>query len=201
MGPQWASELYGGDLVTIAAGLNALLIPLISLCGWCMTGTGRVRMLVVPSLISSTINLSTSVLLARYVGVAGPLLGTTVTILTFSIWMNSWLIRRNFGLTMGSMARSVALPMALGLPFTGGLWWIATLQPHLGWLGLAVQMGLAAAGFLGLASAVLLTAEERQPLAETPQRGFRPPEVPRRTPHASARHGHRRPHVTRAAVP
>lgn len=161
MGPKWVDELYGGDLVAVSAGLNALLIPLISLCGWCMTGTGRVRMLVVPSLISSTINLSTSILLARYVGVAGPLLGTTVTILTFSIWVNSGLIRRTFGVPMRSMARSVAVPMAWGLPYTGGLWWLSTSQRHVGWLGLAAQMGLASTGFLGLAAAILLTPDER----------------------------------------
>ena len=126
-----------------------------------MTGTGRVRMLVVPSLISSTINLSTSILLARFVGVAGPLLGTTVTVLTFSIWVNSWLIRRTFGVPMRSMARSAGVPLAWGLPYAGALWWLSTSQRHVGWLGLAAQMGLASTGFLGLAAAVLLTRDER----------------------------------------
>ncbi len=161
MGPRWVADLYGGDLVAIAAGANALLVPLVSLCGWCMTGTGRVRMLVVPSLISSTLNLSSSILLARYVGVAGPLLGTTVTVLVFSVWINSGLIRRTFGVPMRSMARSVAAPLAWGLPYTAALWWLSTSQRHVGFLGLAAQMGLAAVGFLGLSAAVLLTPDER----------------------------------------
>lgn len=161
MGPDWVSALYGGDLVTLAAGANALLLPLISLCGWCITGTGRVRLLVVPSIISAVLNLSLSIVFAYYVGIAGPLLGTTATVLGFSMWVNSAMIRRTFGIPMRSMARSVAAPLAWGLPYTAALWWLARSQPRVGWIGLAAQMGLASLGFLALAAAFLLTPGER----------------------------------------
>lgn len=151
----------GGDLVALSAGANALLIPLLSLAGWCINGTGRVRMMAVPALISATINLSLSVLLARLIGVAGPVLGTTVTMLTFGLWMNGSLLRRLFGVSFRSMARSIAPPLAWGLPFTAALWWLSSSQPHIGWLGLAVQMGSAATAFLLLAAAFLLTPADR----------------------------------------
>jgi O-antigen/teichoic acid export membrane protein len=154
-------ELDGGGLVALAAGANAVLVPLVSLAGWCISGTGRVRMLAGPSVISATLNLTSSVLLARYVGVAGPLLGTTLTMLCFGVWFNAWLLRRVFGLPLGGLARSVAVPLAWGLPYVASLWWLAASQHQLGWVGLGAQMATAAAGFLLLAMVVLLTPEER----------------------------------------
>jgi O-antigen/teichoic acid export membrane protein len=154
-------ELDGGDLVALAAGANALLVPLVSLSGWCIAGTGRVRMLAGPAMISSAINLSSSILLARLVGVAGPLLGTTVTMLVIGSWFHPWLLRRVFGVSLRSLARSVVVPLAWGLPYVAAWWWLAASQARLGWLGLAVQMTASACGFLALASAVVLNADER----------------------------------------
>lgn len=161
LGEAKAATLYGGDLVALAAGANALLVALTSLAGWCLGGTGRVRMLAGPALVSAAINLAASVLLARLVGVAGPLLGTTVTMLGFGLWVNAGLLRRVFGVPVRSQVRSVAVPLAWGLPYTAAWWWLAASQERVGWLGLAWQMGLAAAGFLALAAAVVLTPAER----------------------------------------
>jgi O-antigen/teichoic acid export membrane protein len=154
-------DLDGGDLVALAAGANALLVPLVSLSGWCVAGTGRVRMLAGPSLISAALNLSSSIVLAYFVGVAGPLLGTTATILGFGLWYQVWLLHRVFGVPLAGLARSVGLPLGLGLPYVAAWWWLAASQGRLGWLGLAAQMAASACGFLALASAVALTTAER----------------------------------------
>ncbi len=163
-------ELDGGSLVAIAAGVNAVLIPLVSLAGWCISGTGRVRMLAGPSLISATINLTSSILLARYVGVAGPLLGTTLTMLCFGLWYNAWLLRRVFDVPPGGLARSVLVPLAWGLPYAAAWWWVAASQDQLGWLGLAAQMAVAACGFLALAWGVVLDSRRARHLAEQARR-------------------------------
>jgi hypothetical protein len=111
--------------------------------------------------LSATINLTSSILLARYVGVAGPLLGTTVTMLGFGLWFNAWLLHRVFGVPARSLLASVGIPLAWGLPYSAAWWWIAASQHRIGWVGLGAQMAAAAAGFLLLALAVLLTPEER----------------------------------------
>jgi O-antigen/teichoic acid export membrane protein len=153
--------LDGGDLVAGAAAAVALIVPLVSLAGWCISGTGRVRMLTVPAMISAAINLASSVALAYLVGVAGPLLGTVATMLSFGLWYNARLLHRVFDVPYGGLARSVVVPLAWGLPYTAALWWVARSQPTLGWLGLAAQMGAGAVGSLAIAGAFVLSTDER----------------------------------------
>jgi O-antigen/teichoic acid export membrane protein len=161
MGPVKGPALYGGDLVALAAAWNALVLSLQALSGWCLTGTGRVRRLAIPSIIGTSINLTASIALTGPFGVAGPLLGTAVSIATFSIWYHLYLLRAEFGMSPGSVARSVAPALAWGLPFGLACRWMAASQDQLGWLGLIAQMGLASAGFLALGALVILSPEER----------------------------------------
>ncbi len=154
-------ELDGGELVTVAAGTNAVLVPLISLAGWCIAGTGRIRTLTVPAMISASLNLGLSIAFARMVGVAGPLLGTTATFLSFSVWCYLYLLRREFGVPPRSVALAVVLPVTLGLPYVLGWRWLAHEQGRIGWLSLMAQMAVASVGFLALAVFAILTRSQR----------------------------------------
>jgi O-antigen/teichoic acid export membrane protein len=161
MGSVKGPALYGGDLVVLTAAGDALALSLLGLSGWCMTGTGRVRKLAVPSIISTTINLTASIALTGRFGVAGPLLGTAVTIVTFSIWCHLYLLRAEFGISPGSVVRSVAPALAWGLPFGLACRWASASQDHIGWFGLIAQMGLASSAFLAFGALVILGPEER----------------------------------------
>jgi O-antigen/teichoic acid export membrane protein len=152
---------YGGNTVTVAAALNALLLGLFSFWGWCFTGTGQVRALLAPTLTASAINLAASLLLTHQRGLVGPVLGTLIANLTISIWWLPILLSRRFGISLRSLIGAVVSPAAWGFLYAIGLWWLARSHPIETWFGLAAEAGGAAAGFLILGSAVILNAEER----------------------------------------
>ena len=84
---------YGGEAVVLVAAYNAILMPAIALWIWCFTATARVRLIVVPVLISSVVNLSLSIILTSYFGLlVGPLLGTLLANLGISLWSFPWLL-------------------------------------------------------------------------------------------------------------
>jgi O-antigen/teichoic acid export membrane protein len=152
---------YGGDPIILVAALNALLQGLLSLWGWCFGGTGQQRRLVVPLAFSAVINLTASILLTRWLGMIGPLLGTTVAFLAVNLWCLPLLLRRVFGVALTKLAQALAVPLAWGLPYTALLWWWAHAHKPWGWVGLAAEMTLAALGFLALSAGVILSPTDR----------------------------------------
>ncbi len=153
--------VYGGDAIIITAAINAILLPQLLLWSWCFSVTGQARWLVAPSLVGAAVNLAASVLLTHLLGLVGPLLGTTVSFVAVSLWYLPRRLHRVFGTSTAALSRAVASPLAWGGIYTVGLWWAARHAPPVGWLGLAAAMGLAALGFLALAAAILLRAEDR----------------------------------------
>jgi len=158
----------GGDLVIVIAAVNAFLLGLFSLWGWCFAGTGRVRLIVVPSAIATAINLAASLFLTwrlglvdPVLGIAGPVLGTLVANLAVNLWYLPILLRRSFSISLSAMVMGVAWPLAWGLPYAAGLWWLAHAHRPWGWPGLIAEMSGAALGFLILSSVVILSATDR----------------------------------------
>jgi O-antigen/teichoic acid export membrane protein len=152
---------FGGDMVIVVASVNAFLLGLFSLWGWCFAGTGQVRRLVVPAVIATVINLVASLLLTRQLGIIGPSLGTLLANITISLWWLPILLREAFGVSLRALFRAVVWPLVWGVPYAGALWWVAHVHPPLGWLGLLTEMGLAAGGFLVVSSIAILSPTDR----------------------------------------
>jgi O-antigen/teichoic acid export membrane protein len=161
--PLWVGgERYAGELVTLVAGANALLLSAITLWDWAFGGTGQVARLVPVSIVSTVINLGLSLTLTPRLGVVGPLLGTLCATTVTSLWYVPVLLRRTFGISLRALLRAVALPVLWGIPFALAVWWLAHRTPSIGWAQLAAEMCAAAAVFLGLWWLVMLTPEERR---------------------------------------
>jgi O-antigen/teichoic acid export membrane protein len=159
MGPNFA---YGGDLVIIVAAINAFLVAQFSLWGWCFSATGQTHRVAGSAVVAALVNVAASVLLTRRLGLVGPLLGTTFASVAVSLWNLPWLLRRVFGTSTRALARAVAVPLAWGVLYAGGLWWLAHHHRPYGQLGLIVEMGLAVLGFAALGgAAILLNADDR----------------------------------------
>jgi O-antigen/teichoic acid export membrane protein len=139
---------YGGDLFTIVAALNALLMSLFSLWGWCFTCTGQVRQLVPQMIALAGLNLTLSIVLTRSLGIVGPLLGTLIAFVLAG-WYVPFLLHRTLFVPLSELLRGVMRPLALGVPWGAALWWFARAHEPPGWIGLAGEM--AAAGALSLA--------------------------------------------------
>lgn len=156
------SFAYGGDAVVVLAALNAFLLPQFSLWGWCFSATGQTGRVVVASVVAALVNVVASLALTSWLGLLGPLLGTTFAFVTVSLWSLPWLLRRVFGTSPLALAWAVAAPLAGGVFYTSVLWWITQRHQPSGRLGLAVEMSLAALGFALLSGlAILLNKDDR----------------------------------------
>jgi O-antigen/teichoic acid export membrane protein len=159
MGPKLVG--FGGSAVTVVAAANALLLGLFSFWGWCFAGTGRVRLLVAPTLVATVVNLIASLTLTRGLGLVGPVLGTLTANLAISVWWLPLLLRRDFGVSLRVLFWAVAWPLVWGLPYAVGLWWLAHSHRVWGWFGLAAEMSGAALVFLVLSGVFILSPAER----------------------------------------
>jgi len=152
----------GGDVVVLVAAINALLLSLLTLWGWCITGTGHAPRLVRMSLISAVINLGASVFFTYNLGVVGPLLGTTTAFVCVNTWYLPKLLREYFGTSLRELTLAAITPVALGAPMTLMLWYVAeSLLPQPGWIALIFEMGVSAVVFLVIATRFLLRPADR----------------------------------------
>jgi O-antigen/teichoic acid export membrane protein len=170
LGPGFA---YGGDIVIITSAFNAFLLGQLTLWYWCFGATGQIQRVVGVSVIASVINLAASLMLTRRLGLAGPLLGTTFASLVVGTWALPWLLKRTYGVSVWALLQATALPFCWGLLYTVGLWWVARCYPPPGWLALAIEMGLAALGFLIFGGAAVLAHPEKRALWQIRLRALR----------------------------
>lgn len=153
---------YAGDLVTALAAVNAVLLAEQSLWAWCFSATGKVRELVAPAAAAAAVNLAASVALTHRLGVAGPLVGSTLGFVGVGLWALLWKLRRNFGTPPGALLRAAGVPCLAGAAAAAGLGaWVRVHEPAGRW---GLVAGMAAAGLAMLAFGVgfLLTPEDRR---------------------------------------
>jgi len=155
------SRFYGNDFIMLVTAANTYLLAIFTLWNWCFVATGQVRRLLPISIISAVINLAASLLLLRLMGMIGPVLGTLIAYLATSLWHLPALLRRVFGTPMRGLARSITMPVVLGLPYGAGLWWIAHSHQPRGWLALLAEMGAAAVLYWAFAWVVIVKRSER----------------------------------------
>jgi hypothetical protein len=139
----------------------------------CFSATGQVRRIVGQSIAWAAVNLPASLLLTHFLGIVGPLLGTTVSYLTVSAWYLPRALQQTFGTSAVALAKAAVLPALWGTFYAAVLWWLARRHQPYGWLGLAVEMSLAALLSLAVSARWFLTPEERT-LWLARLRGLRP---------------------------
>lgn len=164
---------YGGNLVTVVAALNALLVSLASFWGWCFFCTGQVRRIVPVTIAGAVINFITSLVLTKTLGVVGPLLGTLVAMLATNIWYLPNLLYRVFDTPRRELIRAVIAPLAWGIPYAGVVWWVANAHEPQGWLGLMAEMGAAGLLYLVMWWLFILSASKRTIWVERVQLSLR----------------------------
>lgn len=134
------AQQYGGDFVTTLAAFNAFVIALVSLWGWCFSGTGRVATLVPVMLVSAALNLVLSVSATYLIGLAGPLLGTGVAIACTTLWYLPRRLHRDFGTPPAALARAATGPLLWAALPAAAIVWLAQREPPGSWPGLAAAM-------------------------------------------------------------
>jgi O-antigen/teichoic acid export membrane protein len=155
------NQFYGNDFIALVTAANTYLLSIFTLWTWCFVATGHVRRLLPVSIISAVINVAVSLLLIRLVGMIGPVLGTLIAYVATSLWHLPGLLQRVFGTPPRELARSITMPLLLGLPYGAGLWWIAHSHQPPGWLALLAEMGAAAILYWAFAWVVIVKRSER----------------------------------------
>lgn len=162
LGPENAAANDAGTAVVGVAAINALFLALTSLWGWTFVATGQVARLSRAAMGGASVNLVASLLFTWQFGLIGPLLGTLTSLTTVSLWYLPRLLRSIFGVDPRELALAVLRPIALGIPYTAGLIWLArTCPPSPRLFDVVGTMGLAAAGFVGLCGLIVLSPAER----------------------------------------
>lgn len=159
----WVGDrCYGGNALTIVAGLNAFLLAIFSLWGWCISGTGQIALMVPGVVVQTIINLTLSVILTIKFGLIGPVLGTLVGFVTISTWYLPCALHRLFSTSVLLLAKAVALPLVSAVPFALALWRLSMTFPPRGWVELGSEMSLAATFYLASWWLVGLSSDERR---------------------------------------
>lgn len=159
----WANsgEVYEGDFVVVVASVNVFLVSLQSLWCWCFTATGQVRRIVPLTVIGAVINLSASMILVNYVGVAGPLLGTAVGLGSVGLWVLPMELKGAFGTSPLALVKATLPAFLWAAVSASGLWSFTRFHQPTTWLTLGLEMSVAALLSLAFSVAFLLSAEER----------------------------------------
>jgi len=112
---------FGGDLLTGWTAGYVWVHGLVSLWGWPLVTTGRLR-IVMPLILAGTItNVTVSIICTFWFGVAGPAIGSAVTFAFFYSWGLPLLLRREFGTPLRPLASAVIRPALFGIPLAVGL--------------------------------------------------------------------------------
>lgn len=135
---------YAGDVVTLLVCVNAFLLAVQSLWGWCFGGTGKMPVFTPIAVAGALINVFVSVVATPIIGLAGPLVGTLVGVSLSSLWALPVRLKQHFGTDPGALARAAAMPLLWGVPIGALLYWLARIHEPPGWLGLLGEMALAA---------------------------------------------------------
>lgn len=158
MGPEFP---YGGDLVAILAAVNAVLLAEQSLWAWSFSATGKVREVIAPAVAAALVNVAASVALTYRIGLAGPLLGSTIGFAAVGLWALPWRLRVVFGTSIQGLARAMGVPCATGAIAGWGLYVLVRWYEPRGWVEVLAGMSLSGLAMLALSFLTLLTSEDR----------------------------------------
>ena len=155
------AERDAGEAVIVVGAVNALLLGLFSLWFWCFSGTGQIHRMVPVTIVGASVNLVASVGLTHALGIIGPLLGSTLSFVSVSLWYLPWQLQKTFGTSIRAIFQAALLPVALGLPYALLLRLIAHSHKPWGWVGLGAEMGISALAFLFLSAWLIFKPSER----------------------------------------
>jgi len=155
-------DRFAGQLATAAATINGLLMALFTLWSWVFMGTGQTRRLVPVSMFGAVVNISASIVFTYYLGVVGPLLGTTLMLAVVNLCCLPLLLRWTFGTSLAELFKAVTWPLIVGIPYIAAMSWLMGAEGPSGWIGLGAAMAGVALASLGLAWLIVLNRGERK---------------------------------------
>lgn len=157
VGPQ----AFGGEAMTILAGMNGVLLAVFSLWGLVLSGAGHVAR-VVPGIVAATlVNFIASLVGAATIGLPGPVLGTSLSFVAVYSWYFPMLLNRHFQVPWRSLYPAIVGPGMIGLPYALVIGWFARAHPPRGWVPLGLEIVSSVLIYLFLAWITIFSSAER----------------------------------------
>lgn len=100
------SDLYAGDFFTLIIIYNAFLLPIFSFWGWCFTATGHIIDLNKYVITTTFINIILSIIFTYYFHIIGPILGTLLTHILYTIWWQNYHLKKFFHIPRKQLIKS-----------------------------------------------------------------------------------------------
>src|SRR5690606_3954185 len=110
----WTGEqTFAGNFLNSVAIYNAGLFALVSFWQWCFAGTGLVRTIIPYMLCQAVVNISLSLLLTKFIGMEGPVLGTLIAFQVVTIPWQTYLMKRIFDVPYYDLTKAWFLPFVV----------------------------------------------------------------------------------------
>jgi len=145
---------------------------IVAVWGWPLITTGGVRDVLPIYMIGIPLNVGVSIVGCYWLGVAGPAIGSAVSVaLVWLPWL-PMLLRRRFRTPLRPLASAVVGPVLLGMPLAAGLFLLSIAYPleeldvpaWERWLLLAATCGATTLGYLAVAWRLVLPRDDRAEL-------------------------------------
>jgi O-antigen/teichoic acid export membrane protein len=153
---------YGGNVLTVIAAFNAVLLAVFSLWSWCIVSTGHIREILPAMILQTVVNVIASVVLTVKLGIVGPVCGTAIAFVGVSTWYFPTILMRLFGTNLLELLLAFLKPLFIGILYGVLVWAFAINHGAADWFVMGWQMSAIAVGYLALAWLLLLSGSERQ---------------------------------------
>jgi O-antigen/teichoic acid export membrane protein len=139
----WVGDVvFAGEMVSALACFNALLWAVYALWGWALLGAGQIRRWVPFAALATSVNIVGSVVGTMQWGMAGPLLGTSSSLLLVTAWALPRTLHQAFGIAAGALWQKALAPLRWGVPYAVALWVGSRYWSPEGWLELMAAFGV-----------------------------------------------------------
>lgn len=162
----YGSERYGGDLLTLIMAINAIALSFTVFSTWCLTGTGMLKSVLRMTIVTSSLDVTCTLLFTWIWGRVGPVLGSCVVLCLISIPWHFHFLSIHFGLSVRDVIRTNLRLAAFACIYFAFVGWLHAAVVVDSWLRLALVMGLPSLGFLAGSLIFILDADQKSILKQ-----------------------------------
>jgi O-antigen/teichoic acid export membrane protein len=164
------AERFAGWEVSTLGAINVVILGVLSLWGWCFSGTGNVTKIARIGLIAACVNILVGLLATPSLKLIAPLLGTLISSLTVQLWGMLYYLKQLFGVSRSALLQAIVRPFLIAMFYMPGAIWFAQSYPPKGWIELGLSMSFTGLVFLIVVWFTLLKPEERHQWSEKVKR-------------------------------
>src|SRR5205814_4237953 len=119
-----------GEWMSFLSAAVSILLCVISVWGWPLITTGRVKKILSYFVLAAVVNLVVSIAATYWLGPIGPPIGGLANLAGIALWCLPRIVEREFGTSRWKLLAAAAWPWLLAVPYTA-LWALVAAQVDL----------------------------------------------------------------------